>query len=449
MTPLADLSADAELASRTRWKITKRLIPFLFVLYLVAYLDRVNVSFAGLEMTKELGLSNQAFGFGAGIFFVGYFLLEIPGAVIVETWSARKWIARIMVTWGILAAGTGFIQNATQFYWIRFFLGMAEAGFFPGVLVYLSHWYRAEDRAKAVAMFMMAKPASEIIGAPISALLMNVHWFDMAGWRWLLILEGLPAVLLGVVTFFYLTDRPHQAKWLKQDEKDWIERQISRERSGHTMSHWQQIRVALSSPRVWLLMMAYFASVNTNYGILMWLPKILKSFSGATNTVVIAMTAIPFVIALPCALYVSWHSDKTGERRWHAAIAAGATASAFAVLTVGLGNLAASIAMFAVAMSGIYALRGPFWAIATTAYSGTTRAAAVGLINSFGNLGGFVGPYTVGSISAGPGGYLDGLLYLSCSALASAVLVLIAGSTSKPQPVGLPNLRPAIDREAH
>src|SRR6202011_6050508 len=206
------------IAERVRRRITRRLIPFLFILYIVAFLDRVNISYAGLEMTRELKFSNEVFG--SGIFFIGYVLLEIPGALLVEMWSARKWIARIMISWGLVAALTGLIHNATQFYWARFLLGVAEAGFFPGVIVYLTHWYRNQDRGKAIGMFMAAIPISQMLGAPISGALMKIHWLGYSGWRWLLILEGVPAVILGVVTLFYLTDRPIDALWLPDEERD-------------------------------------------------------------------------------------------------------------------------------------------------------------------------------------------------------------------------------------
>ncbi|HEV2987292.1 MAG TPA: MFS transporter, partial [Candidatus Angelobacter sp.] len=209
-------------ADRARRRITRRILPYLFILFIVAFLDRVNVSYAALEMTKDLNFSPEVYGFGAGIFFAGYFLLEIPGAILVERWSARAWIARIMISWGIVAILTGFVQTSRQFYWVRFFLGAAEAGFFPGIIVYLGHWFRYADRAKALALFLAALPVSNMIGSPISGLLLGINWLHLQGWRWLFILEGVPAAVLGVITLVYLTDWPHQAKWMPDDERQWI-----------------------------------------------------------------------------------------------------------------------------------------------------------------------------------------------------------------------------------
>jgi len=436
-------SPAEDLGTRTVRRISLRLMPFLFVLYVIAYLDRVNVSFASLQMTHELGLSAEQYGFAAGVFFLGYFLLEVPCAVLVETWSARRLIARIMVTWGLLAAATGFVQNATQLNLIRFALGMAEAGFFPGMLIYLSNWFRAADRAKAIAMFMAAIPLSEALGAPVSAALMKLDWLGMAGWRWLLILEGLPAVLLGFVTLFYLTDRPHQAKWLKPEERDWITSELAKDaashpRSGHSLrAMWS----GMSDPRTMLLMLTYFSALCASYGILMWLPKILKSLPGMSVTMATLLTAVPFAVAVPAGILAGFHSDKTGERRWHAVLASATVGAALAAMPTLASAAPMLIALFAVAVSANSAQRGPFWAIATTNQSGTARAAAVGLINSFGNLGGFVGPFVVGWITKRTGGYEGGLYYLAVMAGIAACAVLaasMAGIRQQPRSEPLP-----------
>ncbi len=329
------------IAESTRRRITRRLIPFLFTLYIIAFLDRVNVSYAGLDMTRELGFSNRVFGLGTGIFFIGYVLLEIPGTLLVEVWSARKWIARIMITWGVVAALTGLVQTAHQFYWARFLLGVAEAGFFPGVIVYLTHWYRAEDRAKAVAMFMSAIPISQILGSPISAGLMTIHWLGYSGWRWLLILEGLPAVIFGIVTLFYLTDQPKDAHWLSSAERDWITGELERERqivlSQKQYSVWQ----AFFHPAVILLTLTYFCGATVQYGFSLWLPKILQALSGYSSFVVTLLAAVPYLATWPFMLLMGWSSDRTGERRWHVA-ASFFLAGAGLVLTRLSGNFASA-----------------------------------------------------------------------------------------------------------
>lgn len=429
MTQSGAASPGDDLPSRTVRRITRRIIPFLFCLYLIAYLDRVNVSFAALEMTRDLGMTHEAFGFGAGIFFLGYFLLEIPGAVLVEVWSARKWIARIMITWGLLSACTGLVNSANEFYVIRFCLGLAEAGFFPGMIVYLSHWYRGVDRAKAVASFMIAIPASEIIGAPISAYLMKIDWLGLAGWRWLLLLEGLPAVVLGIVTLFYLTDRPKDAKWLKPDERDWITRELEAE-SAERGSH-KNMFSGLTDFRVLLLLGAYFALMNVSYALVMWLPKILKATYGKTTFATTLLTSVPFLVATPMILWIGWHSDKTGERRWHCALPLLCCGAAlFALRSEGL-PLIAAVGLFAIAAAGMQSVKGPLWAIATTLLSGKAAAASIGLINSFGNLGGFVGPYTVGYLANRTDGFSAGLLYIVGASVVGAVLVLIAGGLAR------------------
>jgi ACS family tartrate transporter-like MFS transporter len=421
---MASLNANADIASRTHWRITRRLMPFLFLLYLVAYLDRVNVSFAALQMTGELGLSPSDFGFGAGVFFIGYVLLEIPCAVLEETWSARKLLARILISWGLLAACTSLVQNATQFYVVRFFLGMAEAGFFPGMIVYLSHWYRDEDRAKAVAMFMCAIPVSELVGAPLSGLLMQLQWLGWSGWRWMLVIEGLPAVVLGIVTLFFLPDRPDDARWLPEDERSWLKSQLAKNQSAvaHTGSAWAGLR----DKRVILLTLGYFAMMNGNYGLLMWLPKMLKSASGATDLAVTLMAALPFLVAVPVGLLVSIHSDRTGERKWHAALGGLGAAIALALLSFS-PSITTTIALFAVAAASNFSLRGPFWAIGTTFLGGKAKAASVGLINSLGNLGGFCGPYAVGFLTARSSSYAPGLIYLAFCFACCAALVFYAG----------------------
>ncbi|MBO0727550.1 MAG: MFS transporter, partial [Blastocatellia bacterium] len=266
MAVSAENTVQLSMADRVRRHVSFRIMPYLFLLYIIAFVDRVNVGFAKLRMKEALGFSETIFGFGAGIFFIGYFLLEIPGTLIVERWSARKWIARIMFTWGIFAIWMGFVTTEWEFYTVRFLLGLAEAGFFPGIIVYMSHWYRYEDRAKAVALFMSALPVSYMIGAPLSGLIMErVHWNGWAGWQWVFILEGVPAIILGVITIFYLTDRPHQAKWLPEDERNWLTEELERERQekkkARPLSVWQ----SFGQREVLMLVLVYLLAVNAYY----------------------------------------------------------------------------------------------------------------------------------------------------------------------------------------
>jgi sugar phosphate permease len=425
-------SADASpVADRARRRIMRRILPYLFLLYVIAFLDRVNVGYAALEMTKALGFAAEVFGFGAGIFFIGYFLLEIPGSLLVETWSARGWMARIMISWGMLAILMGFINTATQFYWVRFLLGAAESGFFPGMIVYLSHWFRYEDRAKALAMFMAAIPISNIIGSPVSGLILGINWFGIAGWRWLFILEGAPAILFGMITLFYLTDWPRQATWLSPDERQWITSELEQEK---------KIRHAESSPRVWealrqreviMLALAYFFIVTSLYGFSFWLPTIVKKLSGLPNLLVTLIAALPYCVGVMTKLLVGWSSDRTGERRWHTAgpmIVAGMGLLLSAIVQ---NNPALAIAMFCLTGAGLYSYLPGFWALPTRFLTGSAAAAAIGLINSVGNLGGFAGPYVVGYVTAATHSFFGGVLYLSVSALVAAGFILALGQAKQ------------------
>jgi MFS transporter, ACS family, tartrate transporter len=400
-------------------------MPYLFLLYVIAYLDRVNVSFAALEMSHALGFTAKVYGFGAGIFFVGYCLLEIPGTLLVEKWSARGCIARIMIVWGVLAIFTGFINSSSQFYWVRFFLGAAEAGFFPGIIVYLSHWYRYEDRAKAFALFMIAVPISNVVGAPVSGIILGIHWLGIAGWRWLFILEGIPAICFGVVTIFYLTDRPHQAKWLPGEERAWIVEELEKEKKEKQAARRYTILQALRNREVILLTLAYFFIVTGQYGFNVWVPTMIKAMSGASNLTVTLITALPYCAALIALLLVGWSSDRTQERRWHTAGCMFIAGVGFLLSVLLQRSSVLEIAMFCVAGAGMYGYLGGFWALPTSFLTGTAAAASIGLINSLGNLGGFAGPYVVGYINNRTGSFLGGLLYLSVSAMAAGGMILL------------------------
>jgi len=420
----AALPTDAIGRSAVR-RVNRRLIPFLFLLYIVAFLDRVNVGYAGLQMTRELHFSNAVFGFGSGIFFIGYVVLGVPGTILIEVGSARKWIARIMITWGLMAALTGLIHTDLQFYWARFLLGVAEAGFFPGVIVYLTHWYRSAGRARAIAMFMSAIPLSQVVGAPISAGLMNIHWLGWAGWRWLLILEGAPAILLGIATLFYLTDRPQQANWLPDAERDWIVRELELEKKNKAAAGSISIWRALADRNVLLLTLAYFCGATTQYGVSLWLPKMVEKLSGMTPFVVTLISAIPYLVSWPAMLLIGWNSDRTGERRLH--VAGCLTVAGLALLASQYtgASVALGIAMFSIALMGINGRLGAFWALPTAFLGGTTAAAAIGTINAIGNVGGFVGPYIVGFLSTKTGLYGAGVAFLIGSAFVAALATLL------------------------
>jgi sugar phosphate permease len=425
------LNSDGAVAERAMKRITRRLMPFLICLFMIAFLDRVNVGYAALEMTKDLGFNTEVLGFGAGIFFVGYFLLEIPGTLLVENWSARLWLARIIISWGLLAILTGFIQTSTQFYIARFVLGAAEAGFFPGVIVYLSHWFRQQDRAKAVAMFMAAIPVSNIFGAPVSGFILGVHWLGLAGWRWVFILEGLPALVFGVITIFYLTDWPRQATWLTSDEREWITAELEREKRARRAERTYSVWEAMRHGNILLLALAYFCSVTSAYGFNFWLPTIVKGLSGLSNLLVTGVAALPYCAGLAAMLLIGWTSDRTGERRWHTAVSLLAVSLGLALSALANQRVGLAVAMFCLAGAGLYGYLPGFWALPTTFLTESAAAAAVGLINSFGNLGGFVGPYVVGYLNKSTGSFYAGIIYLSCSALASACLILCVRHSSQ------------------
>ncbi len=419
----------ASRASDARRKIARRLIPFLFVLYITSFIDRVNVGFAGLDMTRELHFSNEVFGFGSGIFFLGYCLLEIPGAMLADLWSARRWIATIMIVWGVLASSTGLIRNATEFNAIRFVLGLAEGGFFPAVVVYLTHWFRQEDRGKAIAMFMAAIPVSNAIGAPVAGLLLRLHWLGLSGWRWLLILEGLPALLGGVAALVYLTDRPKQARWLAPEDKDWISGELAREKGkkhgpGNMLD-------AVRKPYVWMLALTYFLINTSGYGLNIWLPKMVQKFSGLTTFQISLVVAIPFVVSIPAMLLAGWHSDKTGERRWHAALASLTAGVGLALSQLVNGNPVLIIVSFSIAAVGIMSFYPAYWALATGLLSARSAAAGFGFVNLIANFGGFTGPYMVGYLTDRTGTYAAGVYSLVATAFLSAV-VLIALRQRKP-----------------
>jgi MFS family permease len=404
------------------------LLPFLFVLYVVAFLDRMNVGAAALQMPGDLGFSDRAVGLGAGIFFLGYVLLEIPGALIAERHSARRWIARIMVSWGILTVLMAFIHNVREFYIVRFLVGAAEAGFFPAVVVYLTHWFRAGDRAKAVAVFYAAMPLSYVIGSPLAGVLLGLSWLGLRGWRWLFILEGIPAVLLGLVALFYLTDWPRQAHWLPSDEREWIIAQLEKEKKAKQAVRSYSIWQALRHRDVILLTASYFFGLTGNYGIAFWLPTMLKRLSGQSDLKVTLLASLPYLAGFLTQQWNGWHSDRTRERRWHAAIPVLLSGAALFLAISSGTHVALSIIFFTMVGAAYYAFHPAFWAVPTEFLSESAAAASIGLINSIGNLGGFLGPMIMGYLVSRTHSFTAGLWYLVGSFLISGLLMLAVGA---------------------
>lgn len=408
--------------------------------YIIAYVDRTNVAFAKLTMSKDLPLFDSAvFGFGAGIFFLGYFLLEIPGSLIVERWSARKWICRIMVTWGIMAAATAFVTTPIQFYIVRFLLGVAEAGFFPGVIVYLTHWFVSKDRARAISYFLIASPIAMIIGPPISALFIDIgrtHLVDgvtvtnplvlgLKGWQWIYIFWGIPAVIAGIVVLFCLTDRPRHAKWLTVEERDALESELAREKALRANVKHDSVWTALTSPRVLLLSLAYFGIVTANYGIEFFLPSILTKWYALEPANVAMLVMIPSLLVIPGQLLIGWSSDHFHERRWHSVlpVVIGSILLLFSVVTQ--GNIYLTMICFSIAAAGMKSYLPAFWALPSLFLTSSAAAGSVGMINSIGNLGGFLGPTVMGYVDKNLDSYTYGLCFLSLTSILSAGLIAV------------------------
>jgi MFS transporter, ACS family, tartrate transporter len=411
------------LEQRTIARVSARLVPFLIVCYFVAYLDRVNVSFAALTMNKDLGLSASAFGFGAGIFFLAYFLFEVPSNLFLERVGARKWIARIMFTWGVLSGSMAFIGGETSFYVVRVLLGIAEAGFFPGIIFYLTLWFPAVYRARIVGYFMAAIPLSTVIGAPVSGLLLGLDGgLGLKGWQWLFVLEAAPALILSVVVFFYLTDRPADATWLAPDERAWLVARLEDERLQRETVRRYSVREALLNPTVLALSLVYFGAVATNYGLSFFLPQIVKAF-GISNFQAGVVAALPYVVGLVSIVFWGRRSDRKLERRFHLAFPLFVASAGIAISTA-LDDPTMKMAALSVAGFGIFGCLPVFWTFPAAFLSGAAAAGGIALINSIGNLAGFAGPYAMGSIKDMTGSYTGGLLSLSAVGLIAMAIVL-------------------------
>jgi ACS family tartrate transporter-like MFS transporter len=437
---------------RARAKAYLRLLPLLFVCYAIAYVDRVNVSLAALKMSKDLiAFDNAVVGFGSGVFFIGYFLLEIPGTLLVEKWSARKWISRIMVTWGVMAAATAFVTTPFQFYVVRFLLGLAEAGFFPGVIVYLTHWFPARDRGRALSWFFIATPIAQFVSPRLSYFLLRIGTTEtiglktvhhalvwgMHGWQWMYIAWGIPAVVLGMIVLRYLPDWPKDARWLEPNERDSLDRELKSERSLHEQPRHKGLRDSLVNafqhPKVLLLAAAYFFVVTSSYGVEIFLPKILEKWYELGLNEVTWAVIIPPLGGLAGQLFIGWSSDRTGERRLHGSmpIYIGAVALAGTLLIPALLpsqiRLISAVLLFTVALMGLKAYMPAFWALPNLFLTEAAAAGSIGLINSIGNLGGFVGPYVVGRTEKWTHSFAPGIWFLCISMIVSASIILTLG----------------------
>jgi ACS family tartrate transporter-like MFS transporter len=404
-------------------RLTWRLVPFLFLLYIVAYLDRINVGFAALQMQQQLRFTDAVYGLGAGMFFAGYFCFQVPSNLVLERVGARRWIASLMMVWGVISSAMVLVSGPRSFYLLRFMLGAAEAGFFPGVIFYLKNWFPVRARARTVARFMTAAPLSGVLGGPVSGALLGLHLkAGLAGWQWMFLMEGIPAVLLGVVALFYLVDSPALAVWLSGTEREWLLETLGREQKEVEVS--EGAFSALKMSRIWMLALVYFGLNTVSYGVSLWLPKMIKSLSGVSNFTVGVLSAIPYIAAAVAMVAVGLHSDRSGERRWHTALPAfaGAIALSMAAYSTSVGP---SIFLISIAVLGVFSMMGPFWAMPTSLLAGTAAAAGIAFINSVGNLGGFVGPYVIGLVRTSTGQFKGGLLLVSGALAVSGVVVLL------------------------
>ena len=431
--PLTDFTAgtSARMEGVVVRTLTWRLVTFLFLLYIVAYLDRINLGFAALQMQQQLGFTDAVYGFGAGVFFAGYFLFQVPSNLVLERVGARRWIAVLMILWGMISASMALVTSVRSFYALRFLLGAAEAGFFPGVILYLKNWFPARARARTVARFMTAAPLAGVVGGPLSGALLGLHHkAGLAGWQWMFLLEGIPAIVLGAIVWAYLVDRPALAHWLSEEQREWLQQTLLAEANASPESESNPL-AAFRMGRIWILALVYCGVNTVSYGVSMWLPNLIKSLGGMSNFAIGVLSAIPYVAAAITMVFVGLSSDRSGERRWHAAVPAFAGAIAIG-LAGGTTSLATAVALVSIAVVGVFSMMGPFWAMPTALLSATTAAAGIAFINSVGNLGGFFGPYVIGLVRTSTGQFRGGLLVVAAALAMSGALVLTIKLSRKP-----------------
>jgi MFS transporter, ACS family, tartrate transporter len=413
----------SSLLKKLRW----RLLPFLLLLYVVAYLDRINVGFAALQMKAQLGFSDSVYGLGAGIFFLGYFLFQVPANLALERVGARRWISALMICWGIISGCMISVHSVASFYSLRFLLGAAEAGFFPGVIFYLRSWFPASARAGVVALFMTAGPVSGVIGGPISGLLLDWnHRGGLAGWQWMFLLEAIPAILLGFVTWFFLVDNPGHAPWLSSAEKSWLLQTLDGEAIPISATSSQRPGLWFVNVRLWGFALVYFGLNTCTYGISLWLPTALQSLTGLSNFLLGLLSTVPYLAAAILMVAIGAHSDRTGERRWH--IAFSAFAGGIALVVSGFSpGIAISVLCFAIALSASSSMAGPFWAVASGSFTAAAAAGSIALINAVGNLGSGFGPYWIGHLRQTTGSFRGGLLSVAgLLSLAGLIVLFLA-----------------------
>jgi ACS family tartrate transporter-like MFS transporter len=406
-----------------------RLMPFLFLLYIVAYLDRINVSFAVLQMRGELGLTDRVYGRAAGMFFAGYFFFQLPSNLVLEKFGVRRWISGLMIVWGIISCLMIFIRGPLSFYGMRFALGAAEAGFFPGMILYLKRWFPANARARAVAWFMTANPLAGIVGSPISGALLGLNGKGLSGWQWMFLMEGTPAILLGVIVYWALSDNPREAIWLKGDEREWLLARLALEQQAEPTLQKSNFWQVLISPKIWMLSMVYFGVSTTMYGVTLWLPSVIRSLSGLSYFLTGLVSALPFLVTAVVMVAVGMRSDRKGERRWHTAIPA--FLGAAGLIAAGYGNSTiVVVACIGLGLVCAESMVGPFWAMATSRMEGLSAAAGIAVINSLANLGGYYGPDIIGFFRKLNGGFRGGLLAIGATLALSGAIALVVGRTS-------------------